>query len=363
MMIHLLHDAGRPGFETPPGGSFGAEVEAILEIVERWHAGQEVFILHTSGSTGKPKAMRFSRNQLERSARQTAHAFELEAGDAALLCLPVRYVAGFMMVIRALHLGLHLYAEPSRREVAQQASPAVDFAALLPMQLESSWEAADSWPPALAGAKAVLLGGAPIPKALSMRLREEAPAPVYHTYGMTETLTHVAVRRLDGQHQTDLFSALSGVRFSTDERACLVVDNPVTEAPVVTNDRVKLLDGQHFQYLGRIDNVINSGGLKLQLEEVEARCGAVLRASGWLKPGQAFFAFAAPDAELGQRLELAMDCDGESVAAANAEAIREILRQSMPRHHAPKTVHLLPVFRYTETGKIDRKGTIRLIEE
>ena len=362
MTVHLLNHIGKPQVEALPEGEFQKEIEAVLGIAERWQAGQEEFVLRTSGSTGAPQAMTFSRKQLKRSARQTSVAFGIEAGDSALLCLPLRYVAGFMMVIRALHLGLHLYVEPARRLVAQQASPKVDLAALLPMQLESSWDAAGRWPPALAAAKAVLLGGAPVPEALALRLRDEAPVPVYHTYGMTETLTHVAVRRLDGRHQTEVFSALSGVRFSTDARNCLVVNNPVTEAPVVTNDQVRLLDDQRFRYLGRIDNVVNSGGLKLQLEEVEAQCGSVLRASGWLQPGQPFFAFAVPDAELGQRLELAIELRAE-VRAGHAEAIRETLRQRMPRHHAPRAVHLLTNFQYTETSKIDRLGTVRLVEK
>lgn len=209
---------------------------------------------------------------MQASARLTGQTLGLQPGDAALVCLNVRYVAGVMMLVRGLELGLSLtIQEPSGNPLAN-LDPATDrfaFAAFVPLQLQTILEQTPDKMPILNGMKAIVVGGAATSLALERAL-QVITAPVYATYGMTETVSHIALRRLNGPDASEVFTALDGVTLGTDERGCLHSTAAATNfEQIQTNDVVELIDPAHFRLLGRADRVINSGGVKIQPERVE----------------------------------------------------------------------------------------------
>jgi non-ribosomal peptide synthetase component F len=244
-------------------GACDANARAALEFCRDWLAGQEDFIVQTSGSTGAPKPITLTRTQMIASAQATAAALSLAAGDPALVCLPTHYIAGRMMLVRGLVVGMPMtLVTPSANPLA--AAPAgarFAFTAVVPLQLETLLAADNPTVRSqLAGMKAILVGGGPLSPALTAAA-QTCPSPIYHTYGMTETITHIALRRVNGADAGDAFTPLPGVHLRLDDRGCLAICGPMTAgAWVQSNDVVELLADNTFRWLGRSDNVINSGG-------------------------------------------------------------------------------------------------------
>ena len=320
-----------------------------------WLTGCEQFTLHTSGSTGTPKPVVLTRRQMAASAAMTGRALGLQPGDTALVNLNVQYIAGVMMLVRGLELGLHLtVAEPTANPMAAlpTTDSRFDFQSYVPLQIK----AASQTPEGLAlldTAKAVLVGGAPVSLMLETQL-QAVESPVYQTYGMTETVSHVALRRLNGLQRRDFYTALPEVSFAQDERGCLVIQAPqLHDAPLVTNDVVELLSAQTFRWLGRADNVINSGGVKVQAETVEAEAGRILAEMGLARR---FFVAGVPDARLGEAVTLVLE--GGPIGNQQEAVVLQGLKDRLPRYHAPAQVIHVPVFVDTPTGKIDRRTTL-----
>ena len=243
----------------------------ILQFCQQWLSGQETFTLQTSGSTGRPKTIPLTRAQMITSAQCTGRALGLQPGDRALVCLSVAYIAGMMMLVRGFELGLHLTViDPVSRPLAHCA-PAVrfDFTAMVPLQLHATLHGDPHEGAILDAMKAVLIGGAPVSLALEEQL-QRVQASLYHTYGMTETVSHIALRRLNGPQRSDRFIAFDEVRLGLDARGCLTITSALTRGETLaTNDLVELHADGSFRWLGRVDNVINSGGVKVHIEQVE----------------------------------------------------------------------------------------------
>jgi O-succinylbenzoic acid--CoA ligase len=203
---------------------------------------------------------------------------------------------------------------------------------------------------------AILAGGAPLSAALEQRVRA-IRAPVYHTYGMTETATHVALRRLNGKEASESFSPLPGVAIDVDERGCLRVKGPMTlNRWLQTNDRVELLTSTPpaFRWLGRWDNVVNTGGVKVQVEAVEE---ALEQARAALGLGERrYFIAGLPDQRLGQAVTLVIE--GEPLPRHTEEDLLDALRQRLEPHHSPRRVVYRASFAETATGKIDRQRSL-----
>lgn len=330
-----------------------------LAFCQAWLRGQTDFVLHTSGSTGTPKPISLSRAQMWASARLTGQALGLRPGDPALVCLNVRYVAGIMMLVRGLELGLPLtIIEPTANPLAT-LDPASRFAftALVPLQLQTIL---DQNQPAhltlLNRMKAILVGGAATSPDLEQAI-QRLTAPVYATYGMTETVSHIALRRLNGPQASDVFTALDGVSLGTDERGCLHITSAATNFErVQTNDVALLLDAVHFRLLGRADRIINSGGVKVQPEPVETLVQETLAGFG---PVPRLFVAGLPDARLGQRVVVV----GERmvVEAAPWAAVQAAIRSRFGPHWVPKDWITVPTFAETPTGKVDRKAIMAQI--
>ena len=252
--------------------------KSICQFVLQWLDPSPSIRVQTSGSTGTPKIIEVTKNAMCASAKLTQDYFGLKAGDKALLCLSADYIAGKMMIVRALVSGLDLIlVEPSAQPLSQLNLSLIKFAAFVPLQLETSLIKAD---PAtikankqkFAAIDTMIIGGSPMRPALCTLL-SELDCKVYATYGMTETLSHIAIKRIDKNHQVKPLQLLPGISISKDKRDCLVIDAPhLGVNKLVTNDIVETEDAGHFTILGRIDNVINTGSVRSEERRVGKEC-------------------------------------------------------------------------------------------
>ncbi len=248
----------------------------IDEFLEEWNNSSEQVLVHTSGSTGEPKPMLVEKRRMEASARTTCDFLGLHEGDTALLCMSLDYIAGKMMVVRSLVRGLRLITVPPGGHPLAGLSSPIDFAAMVPLQVYNSLQV-----PAerarLMAIRHLIIGGGFIDDSLAAELRS-FPHAVWSTYGMTETLSHIALRRLNGPDADEWYTPFAGVDLTLTEEGCLVIDAPaVHEGLLVTNDIAQLAPDGRFKILGRKDNVICSGGIKIQAEEVERMLRPFLR--------------------------------------------------------------------------------------
>lgn len=338
-----------------PGSVTADESQALL-FYREWLSGKKQFTLTTSGSTGLPKPIQISRDQMIQSAELTGKALALQAGDKALVNLNTRYIGGLMMLVRGLVLKLQVTIVPPFLLPLQEfpLTTHFDFLSFVPMQLQALLEQSPASSVILNRAKAILLGGAPVNTALEKGL-QSIQAPVYHTYGMTETLSHIALKRLNGPQQHDYYTTLPGVEISTDERSCLVISPPFKAAkPVITNDRVQLLSADTFSWLGRIDNVINTGGVKVQAEQVEKAVATVLEEK---KLNYRYFISALPDDRLGETVTLFLE--SQPLSPEQATDMLNKIAAHTSRYEKPTSVVSIPAFVETPSGKIDKLRTLQ----
>ena len=293
---------------------------------------------------------------MQASARLTGQTLGLQPGDVALVCLNIHYVAGSMMLVRGLELALPMtIIEPVSNPLAD-FGPDIHFAftALVPLQLQTILSTDDERQVAMLNAmKAILVGGAATSPVLEQAL-QVIRAPIYATYGMTETVSHIALRRLNGPAASDLFSALDGVKLGVDTRNCLHITSAATNFErVQTNDVVDLVDPMHFRLRGRADRIINSGGVKIQPELVEqiiqesfAQLGAIPR----------FFVAGLPDEKLGQRVVVV--CERITLPDAQWVAMQAVVRERLGPYAVPKEWLRVPQFTETPTGKVDQRAIL-----
>ena len=256
----------------------------LAQFIKEWNNGSDKLPVHTSGSTGNPKLLWVEKRRMEASARMTCDFLQLREGQTALLCLPVDYIAGKMMVVRAMVQKLQLISVEPDGHPLKAVEQDIDFAAMVPLQVYNSLQKPIERE-RLRRIRHLIIGGSAIDSALARQLKD-FPNAVWNTYGMTETLSHIALRRLNGCHADDWYTPLSGVEVSLHTNGCLIVTAPhLCSHPLVTNDlaeiKPKVLStptqakfknpstGNLFRILGRQDNVIISGGVKIQIEEVE----------------------------------------------------------------------------------------------
>ena len=257
-------------------------------------------IQKSSGSTGDPKSFTLSREAMLQSAQRTLRFFKLKKGERVLLALPVHYIAGKMMVVRAL-LGGHdlLLREPSSRPL-ENMSGTVGFAAMVPLQIEDSLNYGDP----IERISKLLIGGGELHPATREKISSMVRPEVYESFGMTETYTHFALKRINGPDPDSSFSLLEGVHVGVDPRGCLEVEVPgVTSGPVLTNDLVELnRNGDGFTWLGRFDNLINTGGIKIVPELLEEQVRDCI--------GHECLVLPEADRKFGNRLVLVVEFDG-----------------------------------------------------
>ncbi len=324
--------------------AFRREVKAFAE--EFCSSASGVVRLATSGSTGSPTEIEVPKAAMRESALATARALSLQRGDAALLCLPMRYVAGKMMAVRALVCGLRLVLRaPSLHPLSTPLPTLPAFAAFTPAQVAEMLRVPDE-AARLRRIRKIIIGGGAIPTALSDELRT-FPGEVWSTYGMTETLSHIALRRLSGTAASDAYRPLSGVSVSLSTEGTLVVSAPkIGVASLTTNDLAEILPDGTFRVLGRRDNVVVSGGMKLQIEALEARLASL---------GMPFVLTAVPSTVFGEALTMLY-----VGTAADAESLRERCQKLLERREVPKHFFAVGALPLTETGKPARAEARRL---
>lgn len=321
---------------------------SLFNFTRRWLSDIQDFQITTSGSTGTPGVINISRQKMIASARRTIDAFELRHGQTALLCLNPDFIAGQMMIVRSLMAGLSLIAVTPSSDPMSHISQPIDFAAMIPMQVH---DLIHNNKEAFNQLGTVIIGGGAIDPA-DIDLMHDLPSRLYATYGMTETVSHVALRQLNGNSASVPYKALPGVHFAIDERGCLVII--MDDEQVSTNDLAELVSETEFNWLGRWDNIINSGGLKILPEKLEGAISAVLVSAGL--PFR-FFVSGVPDPRLGNKVVLVVEA---LPAALNCHQLRSLFKSTLQSHEQPRDILACPRFKETPTGKVDRINTLGL---
>jgi O-succinylbenzoic acid--CoA ligase len=307
----------------------GEEFEiAIGEFILDWFDSKIHINLKTSGTTNEPKIIQMDKQAMVNSALATGDFFDLKPGDKALLCLSTNYIAGKMMLVRSFILGLEIdFTTPSSYPLLNN-NKSYDFVAMVPLQVQNSLSE-------LKNVKKMIVGGARMNKSLEISL-SEVQSNVYETYGMTETITHIAAKKIGDE----AFTVLPNIQISQNEKNCLVINAPnISLEPIRTNDLVEILNENQFLFLGRIDNLVNSGGVKLIPEQIEEKLAVKIQSR--------FFVAGIPDEELGEKLVLVIE--GE------IDTLEEDVFDVLDKYEKPKEVFYVSKFFETENGKIKRK--------
>ena len=314
----------------------------LSDFLREWNDDQETLLVHTSGSTGKPKPMYVEKRRMVASAEMTLRFLGLQPGDTALLCMPLDYIAGKMVVVRSLVGGLRLMdvgavGHPMADDAA--GNHTFDFAAMVPLQVYNSL-GVEKERRRLMAIRHLIIGGGAVDKDVEDQLRD-FPHAVWSTYGMTETLSHIAMCRISGPDASEWYTPLPGVSISRDADQCLVIDAPlVSPTPAVTHDIVELAsNGRDFKVVGRKDNVICCGGVKIQAEQVEERLRPYIRSP--------FFIGKAKDAKFGEVPVMVIE-------SSDTEYLQEVFARVLPKYWIPKKIVSVSALPLTETGKVKR---------
>ncbi len=378
----------------------------VIEFCRKWIAGAKSFIFQTSGSTGTPKQITLTRKQMEASAKATISYLSLNTNQTvftnqtAFICINTNYIGGIMMIVRALMANMlmvivaptanplkdnHLELIPEIFSTKTRFNIHLNFAAFVPLQLQKILTEKNPLGRIgninnkliLDNMKAILVGGASLSETQE-NLFKTISAPVYQTYGMTETASHIALRRINPPENlnsnynypindlpkndlyNDYFEILPNVKTFIDERGCLVITAPSTNfEEVITNDLVEFMhqnNTKYLRFLGRIDNIINSGGVKVQLEKVEKAIEIfLLNTEEQFKKyaNKAFYCMGLPDETLGQRLVVVFE--GIILPKELEKSLFEYLAKNLSKYEIPKEIIYKDTFERTETGKIIRK--------
>ena len=323
-------------------------------FIQKWFGDADDFIQKTSGSTGTAKSISISRRQMIVSAELTAKALNLKAGENALLCLDPEYIAGKMMLVRSFTTGMKIIAtEPSSnpfRNLPKQLP--IDFTAIVPLQLNEILQSDHA--ERLNSVRNILVGGAAIDEGIKKKL-SEFHSQIYATYGMTETISHIALQRVNGPLASEYFTAFPGIKIDVDERGCLEIDAPYLREKLVTNDVAEIKPSGHFKWLGRVDNIINTGGIKVIPEIIEDR---IRRFFEQQNIKNKFLISSRPDPILGNKIILLIEGDLKEISK---ETLVSNLREILPPYEAPKEIYTGIRIVLTENGKINRAETSRQI--
>lgn len=315
-------------------------VRKVETFIAEWNNADDRVLVHTSGSTGQPKPMWASKRLMANSARMTCDFLHLQPGDTALLCLPVDYIAGKMVVVRAMVRQLQLVIKAPQAHPLAGMHQAPTFAAMVPMQVTSSLNNAHERQ-LLADIRQLIIGGGAIDETLEKELRD-FPNNVWSTYGMTETLSHIALRKINGKDADQWYTPFDHVNIATDHRGCLTIHAPlVCDNSLTTNDMVEIHpDGRRFRIIGRVDNVINSGGVKIHIEQVEERLRNAVDVP--------FAITKRRDPLLGEMVVML-------VQSTELDALRQCCEQCLPAYWRPRLFISVDKIPTTDTGKPARK--------
>lgn len=321
------------------------------EFLAEWHDSSPLLRVHTSGSTGKPKELWVEKERMLASARITCDFLGLQPGQTALLCMPLDYIAGKMMVVRSIERGLRLISVAPSSHPLATLSEVPDFVAMVPMQVTRSLEEPRE-SEMLRNVKQLIIGGGAVDERLERELRD-FPNAVWSTYGMTETLSHIALRRLNGPYASLWYTPFQGVTMRLTDEGTLAIQAPaVCKEELVTNDIAELNNQGQFRILGRRDNTVCMGGIKVQIEEAERLINLALPSSLQHR----FYLSWRPDAVLGQALVLLFE---DSLLQEECEQLQDAIA-TLPRYWQPRHQVLVQSLPLTETNKPDRAALHRM---
>ncbi len=319
----------------------------VYAFILQWLDDSDTIVQHSSGTTGKSKLIRLQKQAMLRSAESTCRYFRLAYGQTAVLCLPIEYIAGKMMVVRSIVCGLNLVITEPKSKPGIQDIGKIDFCAMVPFQVMNTFTAKNDLPTV----RILIIGGAEISKELE-NLVKDIPTQAYATYGMAETCSHIALRRINGANPESMYKALPGIELDSDNRGCLIIKAPYLPGPVITNDRVRLSGHSRFRWIGRFDNLINSGGIKVVPEEIESILSG--------KTGIEAALIGLPDPKLGQRLILVTEKINVPISD---DLILAQLSLLIPAKLVPKNLIRIERFPRNASFKIDRLKLARLVYE
>jgi O-succinylbenzoic acid--CoA ligase len=325
--------------------SISKEIHAFLKD---WFSEEDYVLVETSGSTGTPKTIQLQKDFMINSALATGTYFDLPKKTTALCCLPIGFIAGKMMLVRAMILGWHLDVIEPNSYPLESIDKEYDFSAMVPLQLSNSLEKINF-------IKRLIVGGGVVSEDLQDAI-QKVTTEIYATYGMTETITHIAVRKLNNLSslrgnmiKQSHYVSLPNVSISKDDRNCLIINAPkVSQEKVITNDVVEIISENKFIWKGRYDNVVNSGGIKLHPEEIEKKLSLHIKAK--------FFVAGIPDEKLGEKLILIIEGKENSVILKEVRNLK-----TLSKFEVPKETFFVKKFIETETGKIQRAQILQKI--
>lgn len=330
MNVRLLHaDSARDKPEW---------IQDFENFEEEWKT-QSTFSIFTSGSTGRPKKIEHSKKSMIKSAQLTIEKFELGLGYTSLLCLPIRFIAGQLMYIRSYLADGHLDIAKPSVDPWTHINRRYDFVAMTPMQLFNGIQKSTS---KLDFIDKLLLGGAPISVDLQRQIDQlDTQCQIFHSYGMTETITHVAVRALNGIKKSEYFDLLPEIAISISDNDTLIIEAEHLElSPIITRDLVEIRDDRSFKWISRIDDIINSGGLKINPNELESTLKPMISAD--------FFISSEDDIVLGQKVVMVIKSNPRPEFIIE---LKELVKEKLDKNQIPKSFYFVKEFLYTETGK------------
>lgn len=302
--------------------------------------------VRTSGSTGEAKPIFIDKQKMVNSALATGKHFKLKEETKVLMCLPPKHIGGMMMMVRAMTLGWHIDIVKPASNPLDQLYKTYDFCAMTPFQLDNSLSR-------LHLIKKLIVGGGRISENLK-HIVQGIPTIIYETFGMTETVSHIAARKINNfknkNSQPKPFKTLPHISVAADNQNRLIIKAPrILDKPLLTNDIVEIETYKKFYWKGRIDNVINSGGIKIHPEEVEKKLQKFIT--------HRFFLSAIPDDSLGEKVVLFVELPFSEKTISNLrEAIDNI--SELTKYEKPKKIYLVERFEETPNGKVNRKLTV-----
>ncbi|MFY0627299.1 MAG: AMP-binding protein [Reichenbachiella sp.] len=326
----------------------------VIEFIRKWRRGDHTFEFHTSGSTGTPKIIPIYRKQIEASVANTAQFLGLKSGEQILLCLDPSYVAAIMMVARGLILDMDIHiVKPSGNPFRENQNLSIDFVSLVPFQVYQMME--QNTFSDLSKIKNILIGGAPLSDDAFNALTI-LPSNVFLSYGMTETVSHIALMPIKGEIEKAKFQLLPNIFIGTNEDNCLWIDGDITNNQrIQTTDVVELLNDDEFRWVGRRDNVINSGGIKIHPERIE---NVIRKEFQKLNISNEIYVIGISDDLLGQKIVLFIEGDikvknnGNQVDAL--AIIESPISVQLGKYHLPKEVRVIEKFERTSSGKLKK---------
>ena len=331
----------------------------VKNFSEEWFSDSKMVKVQTSGSTGVPKVFEIEKEKMLHSAKMTCDFLSLKTGDKALICLPIEYISGKMMVVRSIERNLQLIVENPSLMPLENINDTIDFCAMTPLQVENSLDKIHL-------NKNLIIGGASVSESLKEKITQtlkhnKAQTKIYETYGMSETLSHIALKEIY-PHSDEYFTAFKNVEISLDERGCLKIFAPKLNAEVLqTNDLVEIIhfdyaqcNNRKFKFLGRIDNVINSGGAKIFPEQLEALVKKEI-------PNEAVF-LGLKDEVLGEKLVLVIE--NSRFKIQDLENIKYFISNIKfeKAFHKPKEIIFVDEIPRTPNGKVNRLELKKMIE-